>query len=109
MLRNSSSEPVVVPPGLEIEITTPDTVRDSPTSRMRSASRWLPVMTPLMGMRAIWARPRSVPGRPAAKNPATPMATISARIPATRQKVSLRRRRRRSAMASASIMGMSLA
>ena len=54
MLRKSSSEPVVVPPGLLMLITTPDTELAFPTRSIRSAMRWFPAMKPLTEIRATW-------------------------------------------------------
>src|SRR3954454_5526461 len=102
MPRNNSSAPVVLPPGLLIEITTPETALDSPTRFKRSLVRWLPAMKPSTDTRAIWDRAGPNGDRPAAARPAVTTAAMRPSTPSARQKESLRRKRRRSAIASGS-------
>src|SRR3954452_24743769 len=102
MPRNSSSAPVVLPPGLLIEITTPETALDSPTRFRRTLVRWLPAMKPSTDTRAIRDRAGPNGDRPAAARPAITTAAMRPSTPSARQKESLRRRRRRSAIASGS-------
>src|SRR3954451_9652679 len=104
MPRNSSSAPVVVPPGLLIATTTPETWRASATRLNRSRMRcWSAKMKPSTATRAIWFCAARNGTRPPAAAPIATTARIAPRMPSTRQKDSLRRSRLRSAISSASI------
>jgi hypothetical protein len=93
----------VVPPGLLIEITTPETDFVSATRLNSSLMRWLPAMKPSTLMRAIWGCPSRNGTRPAAVSPSATTATMAPSTPSTRQNESLRRNRLRSAIISASM------
>ena len=100
MASNNASEPAVVPPGPSI-ITSTAAALLSPTSLMRSSVRALPEMKPEIDSLATCAWLVGTVRRAAsAPMPMSPAMTTAKAM--TRQTVSLRRRRARSAKRSAS-------